>query len=539
MTKTRLATAVAALVALPASASATLTFNFDHLWTFAHTVDNGTGTYGSEIVSFDPTNARLWVIGTDANADDPLGLGGIDVLDLYTGSLVKAIDLSAVGGVNSVAIANGKAGVALAAPTKTDPGLVRFFDATTFDSLADVTVGANPDNIVATPDGSRFLTANEGEPSSYLIGPAGDPEGSVSIIDASTFAVQTAGFTAYNASAAALRAAGVRIYGPNASVAQDLEPEYVAVSADGATAFVTLQENNAIAVVDIATATVVDIKPLGLKDHSLPGNGFDASDRDGPGNNPLPFNIQNWNVFGMYQPDAIAAFVTGGTQYYAIANEGDARADWEGFNEELRLGNANIDPALDAALKAAHGDDYRTNNDKLSRLNITNATGDTDGDGDLDEIHVYGARSFSILDAEGKMIFDSGDALEQIIKAQYPALWDDGRSDNKGPEPESVVVGEIAGRSLLFLGLERSNAVMVWDVSDVAAPTFIHMLFTAGDVSPEGLAFVSHNGAYYLAVANEVSATTTLYGIQAVPVPAAVWLFASALAGLGFMRRRS
>ena len=82
--------------------------------------------------------------------------------------------------------------------------------------------------------------------------------------------MQTVNFHAYIGQEAALRAQGVRIYGPNANAAQDFEPEYIAISPDGSKAWVTLQENNAFAIVDIASATVTQIIPLGLKDHSKP-----------------------------------------------------------------------------------------------------------------------------------------------------------------------------------------------------------------------------------------------------------------------------
>ncbi|BBA34766.1 uncharacterized protein sS8_2821 [Methylocaldum marinum] len=533
MKSTSISLAVAAALA-STCASAAGGFSYTHQWTFNHTEANGSSALGSEIVSYDAVNNRLWVVGTDANGAD-LGLGGIDILDL-SGNLVHSIDTSVLGGINSVSVANNKAAVAISAPLKTDPGLVRFYDAASFAALATVTVGANPDAVIHTPDGSRLLVANEGEPSSYLTGPAGDPEGSVSIIDTASYSVLTADFTNFNGSAAALRESGVRLTGPNASVAQDLEPEYIAVSADGSKAMVTLQEANAVAVVDIAGANVTAIRPMGLKDHSLPENGLDVSDRDGPGNDPLDGNIQNWNVKGLYMPDGIASFTNNGRQYYVTANEGDSRGDWPGGNDEIRVGNADIDPALDAALAAAHGSDWKTG-DKLGRLNVS-TSGDTDGDGDLDELHAFGARSFSILDADGNLVFDSGGQLEQIIKISYPELWDDGRSDNKGPEPESALVGTVDDRDLLFLGLERSNAVAVWDLSDLDDIRFIEMIFTAGDVSPEGLSFFSNAQGSFLAIANEVSQTTSLYRVSAVPAPAAVWLFGSGLAAAAGLARR-
>jgi len=491
---------------------------------------------GSEIVSYDTVNNRLWVAGTDANQAN-VGQGGIDILNL-DGTLAQSFSTQALGGINSVAVKNGQAAIAITAPVKTNAGLVQLYNASTFAKLADVTVGANPDAVIYTPDGSRLLVANEAEPSSYLIGPTGDPVGSVSIINTTTYGVQTAGFEGFNAQAAALKASGVRLTGPNATVAQDLEPEYIAVSADGTKAYATLQEANSVAIIDIASATVTGIKALGLKDHSLPGNGLDVSDRDGSGNAVLNGNIQNWNVKGMYMPDGIANFTNNGNQFYVTANEGDSRADWPGGNDEVRVGGAVIDSALNATLIAAHGADWQTNNDKLNRLTVS-TSGDTDGDGDLDQLQVFGARSFSILDENGNRVFDSGDQLEQIIKASYPSLWDDTRSDNKGPEPEGAVVGKVNGRDLLFLGLERSNATMVWDLTNLNDIKFLDMLFTTGDVGPEGLSFFTNKDGSFLAVSNEVSETTSLYRVAAVPVPAAAWLFGTGLIGLlGSARKR-
>ncbi len=510
--------------------SAGTQFDWTREWTFQHSVTNGSQALGAEIVSYDKEHQRLWVIGTNGNQ------GGIDVLDL-SGSLLHSVSTASLGGINSVAIAGGKAAVALTAPTKTDPGLVRFFDSGNYAVLQDVTVGANPDAVTFTPSGNKLLVANEGEPSSYQIGPSGDPDGSVSIIDTATYNVKTAGFADFNNQAAYLKASGVRLTGPNASVAQDLEPEYIAVSKDGKTAMVTLQEANSVAIVDIASATVTDIKALGMKDHNLPGNGLDVSDRDGAINNPFNGNIQNWNVKGLYMPDGIAGFEKNGAQYFVLANEGDSRQDWPGGEEEVRVGSALIDSVLNDAMTLAHGADWQSNNDKLSRLTVS-TSGDLDKDGDLDEIQVFGGRSFSILDAAGNLVFDSGDQLEQIISSEFPSVWDDGRSDNKGPEPESAVIGQINGRDILFLGLERSNAVMVWDLTDLSNIAFLDMIFTAGDVSPEGLNFFSNNQGHYLAVANEVSGSTSLYKVNAVPVPAAIWLFGSALLGFTTIQRK-
>jgi 3-phytase len=524
MHKKLLLSAAIAALCVTTSANAANGFLAEHQWTFKHTLANGSNSMGSEIVSYDSVNNRLWVAGTDANQLN-VGLGGIDILNL-DGTLAGSFATQLLGGINSVAVKNGQAAIAITAPVKTNPGLVRFFDAATFTKLADVTVGANPDAVTFTPNGSRLLVANEGEPSSYLVGPSGDPEGSISIINVNTHKVKTADFSRYNTKADKLKAKGVRLTGPNATVSQDLEPEYIAVNHNGKQAFVTLQEANAVAIIDIASATVTDIKPMGLKDHSLPGKGLDASDQDGAGDNSLMGNIQNWNIKGMYMPDGIASFTQKGNQFYVTANEGDSRADWDGGNDEVRVGSAIVDPSLNAQLTALHGADWKTNNDKLKRLTISSTSGDLDGDGDLDELQVFGARSFSILNEKGKRVFDSGDQLEQIIKgliianpgnASYAALWDDKRSDNKGPEPESAVIGKVNGRDLLFLGLERSNAIMVWDLSDLEHIRFLDIMFVAGDVGPEGLSFFKNDQGSFLAVANEVSATTSLYRVSAIP----------------------
>jgi 3-phytase len=517
MHKKLLLSAAIAALCVTTSANAANGFLAEHQWTFSHTAANGSNSMGSEIVSYDSVNNRLWVAGTDANQLD-VGLGGIDILNL-DGTLYDSFSTKGLGGINSVEVKNNQAAVAISAKVKTKPGLVRFFDAATLDKLADVTVGANPDAVTFTPNGSRLLVANEGEPSSYETGPDGDPEGSISIINVNTHKVKTADFSRYNTKADKLKAKGVRLTGPKATVSQDLEPEYIAVSHNGKQAFVTLQEANAVAIIDIASATVTDIKPMGLKDHSLPGKGLDASDKDGP----LMGNIQNWNIKGMYMPDGIASFTQKGNQFYVTANEGDSRGDWLGGEDEVRVGKANVDKDLDIQLTALHGSDWKDDG-KLGRLTISSTSGDLDNDGDLDELQVFGARSFSILNEKGKRVFDSGDQLEQIIKGliianpgdlSYAALWDDTRSDNKGPEPESAVIGKVNGRDLLFLGLERSNAIMVWDLSDLEHIRFLDIMFVAGDVGPEGLSFFKNDQGSFLAVANEVSETTSLYRVSA------------------------
>jgi hypothetical protein len=308
-----------------------------------------------------------------------------------------------------VDVARGILAVAVEAKVKTDPGLVAFYSTHDYRLLGTAPVGALPDMVTFTPDGRRVLVANEGEPSAYEVVDGVlpiDPEGSVSIIDIGRGCarphVRTAHFRRFNGRRDALVKAGVRLFGKNATVAQDLEPEYIAVSGDEA--FVTLQENNALAIVDVDQARVKSIVPLGTKDHSKAGNGLDASDRD------LKINIASWPVKGMYQPDGIAAYRFWGRTFLVTANEGDAR-DYDGLAEEARVGSSSYE--LDATA-FPNATDLKKN-EALGRLTVTNQTGDTDGDGDFDEIHAFGARSFSIWDAAtGRLVHDSGQDLEEI-----------------------------------------------------------------------------------------------------------------------------
>jgi hypothetical protein len=390
-----------------------------------------------------------------------------------------------------------------------------------------------------TPDGSKVVVANEGEPDHYCDDGKGDPEGSVSIIDLSAGAeaptVATAGFEGFNDQIEELRTAGVRIFGPNATVAQDLEPEYVAVDADSTTAWVALQENNAFAIVDLDSATVTDLVPLGYKDHSMPGQGIDASNRDDA------INIETWPVKGAYMPDGIDAYEHGNKTYLVTANEGDAR-DYDCYSEEARIADIELDPTVFPNAAELQEDE------NLGRLNTSLAayrTGlDLDGDEYEDvtapatELFAYGARSFSIFDAGGELVFDSGDDFEQITAALIPEDFNsnndengsfDARSDDKGPEPEGIEVAHVYSKTYAFIGLERVGGIMVYDITNPRNPKFVEYVTTrdfggdaeagtAGDLGPEGITFIapadSPNGEALLVVGNEVSGTTTIFRID-------------------------
>jgi DNA-binding beta-propeller fold protein YncE len=493
---------------------------------------------GAEIVRYDRHTHRVFAV----NAKE----ASVDVLDVSEPSApakVAAIDVAGtlagdpdfdgiVAGANGIAVHGGVLAVAVEADPKTDPGWAAFYRTDTLALIGWVPAGALPDMITFTPNGKMVLVANEGEANHYGQPDSVDPEGSVTVVEIHgnfrRLTATTVRFTDFDDDGDALRAAGVHLFGPGATVSQDLEPEYIAASHDGHEAFVTLQENSAIAVLDLKRLRFTRILPLGWKDHSVAGSGFDGSDRDGPGNSGS-LEIKTWPVRGMYMPDGIASFRARGRTYLVTANEGDSRDDW--LPEEARLKDLDLDP--DAFPDA---DDLQ-DDDAIGRLTVTTTRGDVDDDGDFDEVYAYGARSFTIWDEDGRLVWDSGDALERITAEAYPANFNsdhesanfDNRSDNKGPEPEGIAVGEVKGRTYVFLGLERIGGIVVYDVTDPRAPEFVQYLNhrdfsgdpedgTAGDLGPEGIEFVpaahSPTGDPLLVVGNEVSGTTTLYAIR-------------------------
>jgi hypothetical protein len=485
----------------------------------------------AEIIAYDPLTRRVFVVNAAATSVDVL-----DVADPTQPTKIATIDAGSLGdSANSVAVKNGLVAVAIQADVKTDPGLVAVYDSSTLALLKTFPAGALPDMLAFSPAGDSILVANEGEPNDvYTI----DPEGSLTLVDLShgLDAAQAwqIDFHKFDSKRAKLLEKGVRLFGPNATVSQDFEPEYVTFSWDGKIAWVTLQENNALAKVDLVQGEVLQILPLGTKDHNLAENAFDPSDRDGG------INIGNWPVSGLYLPDSIASFCVNGETYLVTANEGDTRA-WAGFNEEARVKDLKLDPVAFPA-----GADLRKD-PALGRLTVTKTLGDTDGDGDHDTLYTFGARSFSIWNPAGKLVFDSGRAFEDLLASIAAPDFNsdhaasgtfDTRSDNKGPEPEGIAVGEINGRVYAFIGLERQSGIVVYDVTKPRQPVFQDYLNNrnflvptrladgssnpaAGDLGPEGLAFIdaakSPNGKPLLVVGNEISGTTTLYEVVTTP----------------------
>jgi 2',3'-cyclic-nucleotide 2'-phosphodiesterase / 3'-nucleotidase / 5'-nucleotidase len=516
-----------------------------------------------EPAAYDPIKKRLFVVSQDR--------GGVDVIDIRDPSTpqkigpdpaVSEINVSNIGLPAFVAVKGRIVAVALENTVQTDPGYVAFFDLNhltltdpddTDDPVAVVQVGAQPSMVTFTPNGRYVVVASSGEANDeYII----DPSGSISIIELRrrghqlTTSVITDNFSSFNDQEEDLRASGVRIFGPNATVSQDLEPQSIAVSDDSRTAWVTMPTNNALAVVDIKAAAVVDILPFGYKDHSVEGNGLDASDQDGG------ISIRTWPVQGIYQPDVLAAYRAFGKTYLVTPNEGNPR-NTTGFSERVRVRDLTLDPT--AFPNAA---DLKSNAN-LGRLRVTNVQGDTDGEYpvDFEELYSFGGRSFAIWTTDAELVFDSGDDFEQITDE---AVKDkdgnsffnsednnnafDSRSDDGGPEVEAVAVGRVGLRQYAFIILEQVGGVMVYDITHPQEPRF-QLYFNnrdfsvdpgeedsdgnpvvcgddprvgdcplAGDLGPEGVLFIprwrSPIRAPLLVMTHEISDTTTILKIE-------------------------
>lgn len=535
----------------------------------------------AEIVDYDATLQRAYVVNAQS--------GGIDVLDASAPNLpileeswdvaadvaaaIDGLEVAGLGAANSVAVSAGRVAVAIEASPKQSEGYVAFYTTAGLFQAA-LKVGALPDMLTFTPDGNKLVVANEGEPNGdYSV----DPDGSVSIIDVSgaLTALDASDVTAVTFDSLTreqMANAGVRISAKAASVAADLEPEYVTVSADSQTAFVALQENNALAIIDLGDNSLEGVAGLGYKDFSIPGNELDASNKDDV------VNIRNWPVFGTYMPDAIANYQVSGITYLITANEGDGR---EYLTDQADAGSCTLAGGFDfdagdcfhyldeirikdldsAQINIPNLTQFFTDVDdlqaqeKLGRLKVITdlgvectdladaeqlaATGQPGASCRYSSLHAFGGRSFTIWNSDtGEAVFDSGSQLEVLTANRYgyqhfnasnDGSEGDDRSDDKGPEPEGLTIGMVGGKHYLFVGLERVGGVAVYNVSNPQAPLFVQYInsrdFTvdqqssaAGDLGPEGLKFVpaaqSPIGSAMLIVGNEVSGTTTFYSVE-------------------------
>ena len=397
--------------------------------------------------------------------------------------------------------------------------------------LKKVTVGSLPDGMAFSPDGSKLVVANEGEiPGDkdfvLAVDKSNDPLGTISIIAMANGVpadtAQTLDFTAFDdgGARASERPAAVRIGITGNHFSRDVELEYVSISPDSTKAHVTLQENNAVAVVDLASSRIERIVAMGYKDHGLAANALAPSDKVAT---TAPFALKSYPLlFGIYMPDGIASFTVNDTPYFITANEGDDRDDFLASGETARVSSLDLDPSAFPNATALKG------NTELGRLTVFKTLG-LNSSKQYNKLYALGGRSFSIYNAStGAQLYDSGSDLEQRAYSSLPvALLGKAQVleqlDNKGPEPESVVVGQVNGKTYAFVALERTSAILMYDLSKPSAPTFVQWLqkttdMTNGDISPEGLSFVptaqSPTGNALLLAGYEVSGTLAVWEIK-------------------------
>ncbi|WKS67123.1 choice-of-anchor I family protein [Corynebacterium accolens] len=495
------------------------------------------GKSAAEIVAYHAASQRILTVNAQS--------GKVDILDASDPTNPNKVASVSAGGdkeINSVAVRpDGLAIAAVQQADKTENGEALLFDAASGDELGRVPLGALPDNVHITKDGAYALTANEGEPSDELTADGTeytkDPEGTVSVISLpdgvaapSVADVRTADFRAFDGPDAKLDPS-IRVFGPenhHNKPSLDFEPEYIS-SADGK-AYVTLQENNAIGVVDIASATVEKVLPAHIADHSVVP--LDPSNKDGEA------KLRTIPVHGLSMPDSIGAFQTNGQTYFATANEGDAR-DWGGYTDEVKLKELVEEGQVCDSVDLPEGIEDKK---YAGNLKLSNASGWNEEKGCFDGLYSFGSRSFSIYDAEGNVVFDSGSDFEEITKDIEGLNFNadnedpdfDDRSNNKGPEPEALTIGSVGDRTYAFIGMERVGGIFVYDVTDPAQAEFVTYTnnrdFTvdydednvaatslAGDLGPEGLTFVSKEDSptadALLIAGNEVSGTTTVFSV--------------------------
>jgi hypothetical protein len=534
----------------------------------------------AEIVQFHPASSTIYAI--NSAADVPT----IEIIDasfltaealanpmssenLTSTALLLPTEQNGVmlAGPTSVAVSGDWMAIAVPADDKATNGMVLFYNGLDTSSpifVKAVEVGNLPDMVTFTPDASKVLTANEGEPSGdYNI----DPEGSISVIaivdgTPSDTSINIS-FVSYNGKQAELETQGMHFPNPSGrtingtlistTVAQDLEPEYITTTNE--IAYVTLQENNGLAIVDLSDNSV-QVIGLGFKDWS-------KYQLDGMEDGTVSFG-QYDDLYGMYMPDTITSFQWKDANFLVTANEGDAReyffdtlnADGEqdedlctaaggqdfdeddgclSYSEETQ--GRRLDYAPGSNLDNIAGDDpkdFDFTAYPLGRLTVTDVLGDSNNDGEYEALYAYGARSFTIWDANGLVVFDSGDDFERITASIHGNTFNnnndenegDSRSANKGPEPEALTVGQVGDKTYAFIGMERLGGIFVYDVTNPYDTKFVDYVINRdlteggdliGDSAPEGMVFVdatnSPTGNALVIIGNEVSGTVSVWQV--------------------------
>lgn len=527
------------------------------------------GTSAAEIVSYDSCTDKLYVVNAQAKKVDVLSLdkqgkpsstGQIDLVSAAQQSGIK------IGAANSVSAHEGLVAVAIENSNKQDKGIIALYRSDTLALITTYQAGSLPDMVSFSKDGRYLASANEGEPNAdYSV----DPEGSVTLVDLNNgpqkAVVTQIDFREFNQGQPrhSELSSKVRISHPNATVAQDLEPEYLTFD-DKGSLYVALQENNAMATIDVASASVKSIVGLGGK--SWQTAKLDASNKDN-----IVSNLKSYPMLeGLYMPDSIASYSVNGETYVVTANEGDGREygfnttqqqcdkqgfKWDGDEQQNAEDYANKQDFCIAYVDEVRGKKLKVDpnhplaialkdNAQLARLKVIKSNQTLAAD---EKVQAFGARSFSIWNETGERVYDSGDEFASIVfmkEAKYFNSTNDNnnsaddRSDDKGVEPEAIEVANINGRHYAFIGLERHGGIMVYDVTEPAQALFITYVNNrdfsqpvctqvddgdcdndqynpkAGDLGPESIEYFTRQGNHFIAVGNEVSGTTSVFRID-------------------------
>lgn len=503
----------------------------------------GDGELGAEIPTYHAGTQRIFATNAVRNTIDVYSISNPE-----NPRLVRRVSMASFGdGMTSVAA--GKDVVVVSVTNDTEyqsdgtpivaNGVLVVLNPKSGKVISSVDIGGvEPDAVTFTPDGKTALVAIEGEPScaidngftpwdestdySYAV----DPAGLVSIIDVRWPKQPRVRIVDFRNLGFDIETRDIALSDIATNPALDLEPEYI-VAVNSRFAFVTIQEANAIAKIDLRQAEVVDIFSAGYTDRGVVE--FDPSDRD-TGLGPRTYE----NVFGARQPDTIAGFAVGSNLYFATANEGDAR-EWSCLEDDVRGATLTGDPTV-----FPNWNDLN-DNDELGRLKVDPNLGDIDGDGDYDQIFARGGRSVTIF-RNGEEIYDSGSLLETIqvalfgtanINGQHELDGDiaeyaaQSRSDDKGAEPEGIAIGMIGTKRVLILGLERMSALVLFDITNPANPIMEEWkqmmpvanthISEATAWSPEGIVFIpanqSPNGKPLVITSYELSGSLTIHQI--------------------------
>lgn len=506
---------------------------------------------GGEIISF--ANGQLLttnsVAGTTPNH-------AIQIYSLTgSGSLTSglSVDLASTFGgaanissVSSVLADTRGFGVAAVIPTLTGTsnfGRISIFNTSTGAILNTLDVGYHPDSVTITPDGTKLIITNEGEFVNTTAEGVFARPGSISVVDltgvtSGNFATNIGALTAANVGTFDFSAdnlgSGASLLGirdntftannaTTTALAANIEPEYT--TASNTKAYITLLENNAIATFDLGTSKYEVISSLGSITQII-----DASDQDGTSNGKV-IGI-NDTVKGLPMPNTITQFSRSGTLYLVTANEGDARGD------DADISRANTASLVDT-VDSGSGDLFYSGsvgNTGIGRLNILKDMGNLDGDAGIEDPHMMGTRSITIWNAStSALVFDSGRMIETYVAANDPTTFNmnsglttnfDTRSDDKGPEPEALAFGSIAGRDYLFLGAERQNGIFQFDITDLNNVSITNYFNTVTNTTDSGGAFISPESMVFLdALSNPSGKNLLIIGFEGTVTNGSIGVF--------------